>query len=152
MFGLFKSPEKKIMDRAGKEIHRQMLSATKDTNSILNSLPQIVFVKGYITSFLFNVAYETQSQGDWCFRDENLKYLCDGVIPGRLWDAFLKARAVEELGDQAPFNVEEILESGRQAADSDVWDDIGVSNNLYNYLTNKPLNIRSEVSSTGFWQ
>ena len=137
MFGIFKSKEKRICDVVGKIIHTQISLALKENKEVFNRPEEIVFFSQYLTYFIWNIAANFNAVGKWTTEEEYKKYICEGVIPGRLWEIYQRYEAMKELSESAGFDMKSIEELAVGAA---VYDALHVDRNpdgLYRYLTNK---------------
>jgi hypothetical protein len=136
--------KKDIIDAAGKEIHRQMLEASKLNDSI-KTIENFVFINTYIRTFLFNVAYSRDLHGDWCFENKYIKQMCENIYPTQLWKIYKKAESLKEDAKKFDVSLQKIEKLGETAANHDVWGSISDSTNLKNYLTGKPLRLQDEI-------
>ena len=116
MFG-FKKKYKEQADKIGFALHEQILGALQENEKLAGVKMQSPFFVGYISYFVSTgfIAQGVPSEQ----LDKYLKYICDGVLPGRLWKIYrsqLKAtEQVQALGGEP-------LEDFEKGADVGMWD------------------------------
>ena len=94
MFGF--SKEEKLCTEIGEYLHRSIRGELLDNERTAGMRVGDMFTSAYIFSFITSVAEHKDFDGDK-FRDSNLKKICNGVLPNRLYDAVVRNSAVMEL-------------------------------------------------------
>lgn len=135
MSGQQQQLQKEICDTVGVQIHRQLKAVLNEISEFKPSPLQLIFTSQYLKSILFNVAYQHNLHSDWCFDKHWLKYLCDGVIPTRLWDFFQRGDGLRSLASSDDLDVQKTIELAEESANYDVDHVLEKSTNLYRYLT-----------------
>jgi len=108
-----------VADQIGVEIHRQIVQVLKLKNQSLGTADEMVFVTGYLQSFV-SVGFADQ---DFNLQIKYIKHICNGVLPGRLWDVYQRGVAMVELAQGSKMDklakAMEAYNLGRVAGDSD---------------------------------
>ena len=87
IFGnIFGKKYKKEADIIGRALHEQIYDAMKSDEKLAGKNLKSAFFVGYMYSFVSAGFIVQGVSGDQL--DKYLKYICDGVIPGRLWEIF----------------------------------------------------------------
>lgn len=94
MFGLFGNSDKKLIDPIGEQVHRQVTESLERHGDVMRSPDEMMWVSGYIYG-LVEDALELNGNNK---KDEerilkSVRHLCNGVLPGKLWDIFQKSYA-----------------------------------------------------------
>ena len=138
---------RKLADRIGKEIHRQLIKAFKERPLLFESAREIAFTAGYLKSFAF-VAFSEIGCKDLDVHLRQIQYFCNGVLPDRLWDVFQRGEALNELsqsGEREEFRrAREAYELGVNAGiyDGGEFIDTGsLPNNFMNFLIRGSINV-----------
>ena len=146
MFGKGRK-HRKLADRIGKEIHRQLIKAFKERPLLFENAREIAFTAGYLKSFAF-VAFSEIGCKDLGVHLRQIRYFCNGVLPDRLWDVFQRGEALNELsqsGEREEFRrAREAYELGVNAGiyDSGEFIDTGnPPNNFMNFLIRGSINV-----------
>ena len=148
MFGLFKNKHYPLCDEVAKEVHRQIRDAINSTGSVFTHAEQFVFFYGYLSGLLWTYARkrEGESVSEWVTEDKYFKYICNRVLPDKLWDYFKRAEGIVLLNLSpdnvpVPFKADEVNQLSREAGSLDS-EDIASANSLYAYLTGDSENIK----------
>ena len=98
MFGFLKErkAEKDAADKIGVEIHRQIMSAFQRNEAITGTRIPSFFTVGYLYGFV-RIGFTTLGINGEQAADKWMKHICDGVLPGRLWESFGRLLAALEL-------------------------------------------------------
>ncbi len=142
MFETFKNniQYRKQADQIGKEIHHQLQKALREKTTALGTYAELAFTAGYLTAFT-QIAFSKIGCNDSAISRKYIKYFCDGVLPGRLWDFFQRGEALKELSLEG--NREEFIKTRESYnlgiltgnSDSDNYFDKGIRPvGLYNFL------------------
>lgn len=94
MFGF--SKEKKLCTEIGEHLHRSIRMAFLDNESTTGIRIGDMFTSAYIYSFITSVAEKKDFDADK-FRDSNLKKICNGVLPDKLYEHIVRNSALMEL-------------------------------------------------------
>ena len=94
MFGF--SKEEKLCTEIGEHLHRSIRTALLHNESTAGMRIGDMFTSAYIFSFITSVAEHKDFDGDK-FRDSNLKKICNGVVPNRLYEHIVRNSALMEL-------------------------------------------------------
>ena len=97
---------RKLADRIGNEIHRQLTKAFSKRPLLFENVREIAFTAGYLKSFTF-VAFSEIGCKDLDVHLQQIRYFCNGVLPNRLWDVFQRGEALNELSQSS--NREEFI-------------------------------------------
>ncbi len=99
MFGFgTKRKLRKIADSIGVLIHQQLRRVLTESENTFSTPEEIAFTSGYLSAYVWNV-FDRCGCKDIDVQNEHIKYLCDGVLPGRLWDVFQRGKAIKELAE-----------------------------------------------------
>jgi hypothetical protein len=87
---LFGNKYKKEADRIGTAIHEQIFDAMKVDEKSAGANLKSAFFCGYMFGFVKAGFIAQGLSGDQADEqvNANMQYICDGVIPGRLWETF----------------------------------------------------------------
>ena len=124
MFGIFRKNRqyRKLANRIGQEIHRQLQQALIVTPTVLGTPGEMAFTAGYMKSFTF-VGFSEIGCLDLDTHMKYIKHFCNGVLPGRLWDAVERGIALNALsqeGEREEFKIaREAYDLGAEAGKSD---------------------------------
>ena len=138
MFGK-KREYRKLSDRIGQEIHRQLRQALKEKPSLLGTASEMAFTAGYLKSFTL-VGFSAIGCPDIDTHMEFIKHFCNGVLPSRLWDVVQRGEALNSLsqdGEREEFKrTRESYALGAEAGISDGGEffDNGVQPNKFGYF------------------
>jgi len=131
---------RKLADRIGNEIHRQLTKAFNERPLLFENAREIAFTAGYLKSFTF-VAFSEIGCKDLDVHLKQIRYFCNGVLPDRLWEVFQRGEALNELsesGDREEFiRAREDYELGVNAGIHDGGEFIDTdspANNFMNFL------------------
>lgn len=94
MFGF--SKEEKLCTEIGEHLHRSIRMALLDNESTAGIRIGDMFTSAYIYSFITSVAENKDFDADK-FRDSNLKKICNGVLPNKLYEHIVRNSALAEL-------------------------------------------------------
>lgn len=145
MFGFLKrrKMEREACTKIGIELHRQIKSAFDENETETGTRLQSFFTVGYLYSFV-TISFTTLGLDGGQAADKHLKYICDGVLPGKLYEIFSRLLAALELAKDLD-KKEEIkqFEVGIEAGASDAscfdpWSDTK-ANNLRKHLVGEKL-------------
>ena len=144
MLGFFgKKEHKELADRIGVEIHRQLFEALKVNETDAGVRLSSVFIVGYLYGFI-SFSFSVRGYDGEKLSDKYTKHICNGVLPGKLYDIFMKQLAALEIAKELGKQEEvELFEQGAEvgAYDSGVFKPLvqNEANNMFNYLTNNEL-------------
>jgi hypothetical protein len=144
MFGLFdkqKKAEKEAANRIGIELHKQIKTALEHGGSEAENRTVSTFMAGYLYGFI-RISFTTQGIPGEAAADKHIRYICDGVIPKRLYEIFERQLAALELAKSLDKNDEiEQFEVGVEvgAYDAGIFGPFSnvQANNLTNFLLGK---------------
>lgn len=154
IFGLFGNKEHKaVADKIGVEIHRQLFAALNIDEPEASSRISSAFIVGYLYGFVrtgFSSHGYTVIEGPPVryiaeeLTDKYLKYICNGVLPGKLHNIFKQQMSALELAKELGKTDEiELFENGTYAGvyDAGVFSsyDPNPAENLFKFLTNEEL-------------
>lgn len=88
--------ERDACTKIGVELHRQIRQAFESNESETGIRLRSFFTVGYLYSFV-RIGFVTLGINGEQATDKHLKYICDGVIPKRLYDIFSRMLASLEL-------------------------------------------------------
>jgi hypothetical protein len=148
MFGLFGNKEhKKAANRIGIEIHRQLFEALEADEASANKNLSSAFIPGYLIGFIW-FGFTTQGYEGEKLLNKYTKHICNGVLPGKLYEIFNKQHTALDIAKDLGKNEEiELYEKGIEVGvyDSGVFSVFAYNeaNNLFNYLTNQELHYES---------
>lgn len=134
MFSLGKKKEeKKAADAIGKCIHKQIRDALTENEEMAGMRLQSPIVAGYIYNFIM-ASFIYQGIRKDGMAQKYIRYICDGVLPSKLWAAVSK---VIQYADQFESELKKGMEAGTE--DAFYFDDPGAEypSNLYRFLTGK---------------
>ena len=149
MFGSMKSPKgdaKIFCDAIGSNIHQQISKALKETNTVFNGANDLIFFKSYFDAFYLGVILKTDGPTEWINDEELKKWICNGVIPKRLWDFYTRAEGLIELS-KGMENEKEVAALVSQAQAAGTQDAIDITTSLYMFLTGKDLTLKKNELS-----
>ena len=131
---------KKAANALGPHVHKQIVSALEARDDVFSTPDEMAFVAGYLGMLMW-VTLDKQGCKDWDVQASMLKHVCNGVIPGRLWDIVERGEALGSpfFGDAKPEykSAQEAYKLGSECGtyDSIKLDDAGfVPQNLRRYL------------------
>ena len=145
MFGLFgrSKEEKNAANRIGVKLHRQILEALQKDEQEASKKLSSPFSVGYLYGFI-RLGFTHQGMEGERLADKYLKHICNGILPGKLYDIFQRQFAAIELAKDLGKN-DEIEQFGigveAGAYDAEVFN-IFITNetqNLTKYLTNEEI-------------
>ncbi len=149
MFGLFENKHHPLCDEVAKEVHRQIRDSIELNGSVFTHAEEWVFFYGYLTGLLWSYASkkEGSTAGDWVTEDKYFKYMCERILPNRLWDFWKRAEEIVNLNLSpqdvpVPFVASEVYQFGKDVGDIDSRDDLKSINSLKMFLTGDKENIR----------
>jgi hypothetical protein len=87
---------KKSVNKIGPNIHKQIMDAVILNPSALTTPKHMTFAAGYLQAATISVLQEVGCN-DPDTSNQMLKFLCEGVMPGRLWDVLNRAHALMDL-------------------------------------------------------
>lgn len=135
MFSLFKSKEKKICDIVGKCIHRQIRGALEENLLAFTESEDAVFFSGYLGAMIWGYADMIGKRGNWVLDIEYSKYICEGVLPNKLWDIYQRGQSLYDLN--VSNEMTSIYNKGKDSGLIDSERSLEIANSLYLYLTNR---------------
>jgi len=143
MFGLFGNKEHKVIaNRMGVEIHRQLTDALEDGETMVALRLAQPFMCGYLYGFI-RLGFSGSGYDGEKLTDKYIQYICDGVLPKKLYKIFSGTlAAMEEASADNQNSFEQGVKAG--AYDAALFDNPATSeqaNNMFCYLTNKELNL-----------
>jgi hypothetical protein len=96
VFGKNRRYKKAINETLGPNIHKQIRDALTLNSQALTKPKQMAFAAGYLRTATISSLQELgcEDPDTW---DRMQKFLCDGVMPGKLWEIVLRALALMEL-------------------------------------------------------
>jgi len=134
---------KKAANAIGPYIHQQIVKAMEARQDVFSNPEEIAFVAGYLYSLMWNTL-DKRGCKDADVQTAMLKHVCDGVIPGRLWDVVERGQALGSsfFGDSKPeyTSPREAYELGTGCGiyDATEFDDAGTApENLRRYIVDK---------------
>jgi len=134
MFGFGKNKEeKKAADEIGKCLHKQIRDALTENEAMAGMKLQTPIAAGYIYNFIMGSFIYQGIRKDG-MAQKYIQYICDGVLPNRLWAAVSK---VIQHADQFESELQQGMEAGTE--DAFYFDEPGAEypSNLYRFLTGK---------------
>ena len=135
---------RKLADRIGPVIHTQLSRVMGQSGETLGHPEEMAFTYGYLSTFTCRM-FRDVGCNDSLSQEEFIQYVCNGVIPGRLWDIFQRGKALSELskdGEREEFKkTYEAYGKGKDAGvhDAQVFCDGGHADNLARFLLGQPL-------------
>lgn len=110
MFGFGGNRElKELADKIGRLFHHQLTEAMMLKDEVFNNPDEIAFTSGYLKAY-FHQMFTHHGNADHHLEAKLFKKTCNGVIPKRLWEIYVKG---EELGQLAEMsNIEQIQRTG----------------------------------------
>jgi len=84
---------KKAVNALGPHIHQQIVKAMEVKQDVFSSPEEIAFVAGYLSSLIWDTLNKRGCK-DADVQEKMLKHVCDGVIPGRLWNIVERGKAL----------------------------------------------------------
>ncbi len=149
MFGLFKQhkAEKEAANRIGVELHRQLKEALTGGGKEAEQRVASFFVVGYLHGFV-TIGFSTQGISGEQAADKYLRYICDGVMPNKLYEIFERLLSALELAKSLGKNEEiEQFELGFEVGVFDAgalnYSTNLQANNLTTYLIGKEVEYSS---------
>ena len=94
MFGF--SKEEKLSTEIGQFLHRNIVEALRENEAIAGERVMDMFTSAYIYSFITSLAEHREFDGEK-FREKNLKTICNGVLPRKLYESIVRNSAAIEL-------------------------------------------------------
>lgn len=144
MFGLFGNKElKDAIRRIGVAIHRQIFDALATNEPEAGMRVSSFFTTGYLYGFI-RLGFTHQGYDGEELADKYFRRICNGVLPGRLYDIVQKHFAAldlaKELGRDGEITLFETgIEAGAYDAGAfDVVSPVG-ARNLFKFLINEDL-------------
>jgi hypothetical protein len=144
MFGK-KRKFRKAADSMGVLIHKQIMEALNERGQLSGTHVEMAFISGYLTQFAW-IVFDNLGCRDIGIQNENIKHMCDGVLPGKLWDMFQKGQGLYHLSKgqetEERTQVKKAYELGGDAGNNDAIDCADnniVPANLSNYLRGNPV-------------
>ena len=117
---------------------RQLTVAGKHNNSQVLSQPQeMIFFHGYLRAYIIG---RMEHSADYSI-DANLtlardlEFVCESIIPHRLWTSYCRAQSMVSLKHVATSDVGGINEQGQRAGTLDSRKSPLLANRLFAYLT-----------------
>ena len=141
MFGFSNKKRFEICDKIGIKIHKQISEALTENSAALSEPEDAIFFHGYLNGFMIGFTSIHDSSNSWAVDVKYKKHICEGVIPGRLWDIFERAQAIAQLSDQAGFDVEELWDLGKKSGWYDSQRQLVGGDNLFRYLTGEEIDL-----------
>lgn len=146
MFGSSKGPKgeaKQFCNAVGSNVHQQISKALKESGTVFDNSDQIIFFKSYFDSFYLGVILMLEGPSDWIADDDLKKWICDGVLPNRLWEFYNRADGLIELssGMAQEAKVNATVKQGESAGRNDAYYH---TSNLYRFLVGKTLDIKDD--------
>lgn len=90
MFGLFQNKKcKEVANRIGVEIHRQLISSLKVDEAMSSRRLFSAFITGYLYGFIL-ISFTAQGYEGEKMLDKYFKHICNGVLPGQLYNIVKK--------------------------------------------------------------
>lgn len=137
---------KKAVDVLGPHIHKQIVSAMKARSDVFSNPSEMAFFAGYMRSLIWDILDKIGCK-DYDVQTKMIKHVCEGVIPGRLWNVFERGEALSSsflsgLNQEAE-NAKESLEKGTECGlyDASEFDYKSIApDNLRRYLTGESVN------------
>jgi len=141
MFG-FGKKYKEQADKIGIVLHEQIFGALQENEKLAGVKMQSPFFVGYISCFVSTglIAQGVPSEQV----DKYLKYICDGVLPGRLWQIYSsQLMAAEQIEAFSGTPIEGFEKGGAvgmwDGSNIITWDESASRTNLKSYLLDKEL-------------
>ena len=141
MFG-FGKKYKEQADKIGIALHEQILGALQENEKLAGVKMQSPFFVGYISYFVSTgfIAQGVPSEQ----LDKYLKYICDGVLPGRLWKIYSsQLKAAEQIQAFAGKPLKDFEKGGAagmwDGSNLITWDESAFRTNLKSYLLGQEL-------------
>lgn len=131
-FGINKE-EKKAADEIGKCLHKQVLESLTENEAMAGVKLQAPIAVGYIYNFIM-ASFIYQGFPDDGMTKKHIKYICNGVLPDRLWEAVNK---VMKCAEQFEDEIQKGMEAGTEDAFYFDEPDAEYPRNLYRHLTGK---------------
>jgi hypothetical protein len=153
MFGFLKNRKAISEARAkiGVELHRQIKEALIQDERTATEKLSTVFIVGYIYWFVSG-GFSCQGIDGGAVVDKQLRLVCDGVMPNKLYDIFQRQMAALEIAkgmkDQdalirganiSPAQIAKLFETGTEVGVFDAMSLSAKPNNLRNYLLGQRL-------------
>lgn len=136
---------KKAANALGPHIHQQIVTAMEGRKDVFSNPEEMAFVAGYLHSLMWDTL-DKRGCKDLDVQTAMLKHVCDGVIPGRLWDVVERGKALGSsfFGGSKPeyASAREAYELGTSCGiyDATELDDTGaVPENLRRYLVGEDI-------------
>ena len=142
MFG-FGKKYKDQADKIGHALHEQIFGVIKENEALASQKLQSPFFVGYLAYFI-STGFITQGVPS-NQTDKYMKYVCNGIMPRRLWEIFQKQMKIVEASQAAKReNETKEFEIGAEAGMWDgsnliSWDRRASKTNLKAYLLSQEL-------------
>ena len=143
MFGFRKKEHKEAANRIGVEIHRQLFEALKVNETVASEGVSSPFITGYLYGFIY-LSFTQQGYEGYKLVGKYIKYICNGVLPGELYDIFEKQLTALEIAKE--LGKGDVIKLFEKGCDVGVYDshmfDVFVfdeANNMFKYLTGQEL-------------
>ena len=92
MFGFGGNRElKDLAHNIGKIFHHQLTEAMKSQGEVFNNADEIAYTSGYLKAY-FHRMFTHYNNSDHGLEAKLFHRTCEGVIPKRLWDIYLRCR------------------------------------------------------------
>ena len=138
---------KKISDLVGTEIHRQVRQALEKKEQLFDNPEQAAFMAAYLKLFMFE-PFSSLGVRDYGTITKYTKRVCDGVIPGRMWEIYEQGNALNDLAQDGTNKKQkklvEVYNLGEEAGTHDGAEFFRENiqpENLYNYLIGKKVKL-----------
>ena len=137
---------RKAANALGPHIHHQIVKAMEVRGDVFSSPEELAFTAGYLRTLMWDTL-DKRNCKEMDFQTEMLKYVCDRVIPQRLWEVVERGEALGEsfFDDSKPeyASAKEAHEPGKDCGiyDGTQLDDSGsLPDNLRRFLVKETLN------------
>jgi len=139
---------KKAANALGPNIHKQIMEALAVRENVFTKPEELAFVCAYLEGLMWQTM-DIRGCKDRNFHIKMLKMVCDGVIPGRLWDYVERGEALGGSNEFGHSNSRAEYASAREAYDigsgcgihdaAELDDNSVVPDNLRRYLVGEEL-------------
>lgn len=116
--------------KIGKDLHRQIIIALKSDNHGATERLSTSFTVGYIYAFVRN-GFMSLGIDVGKKINTHIRYICDGVIPGKLYNIFSHQAAALELAREMEDQRKQILNTGLSPADVTEQFELGAKAGTY---------------------
>lgn len=149
MFGFLKQRkvEKDAANKIGVEIHRQIMSAFQIDETTTGDRIPTFFTIGYIFGFI-RIGFTTLGLDGEQATNKWTRHICDGVLPGRLYEIFERLLAAMELAKS--LNKEDEIKQFEVGVEVGIFDASALgyfsdttANNLTKYLVGEEVEYSS---------